>query len=259
MPCTLVTGASMGIGEAFARAFAAKGHDLVIVARTEPLLQNLAASCREHFGVQVTVCVADLASAGAPESIYAFCRNRNLVIDQLVNCAGISQAGHFTTLDPATIRDIAMVNMMATVLLCRLFAADMVERRKGAILNVASLGGLQGVPGLGIYSATKACIITLSEALHAELSRHGVHVSVLCPGFVDTAFFDHAHHDVNKIRLPLLRIESVVEAGLRGMQHKRLRIYPSLLDALLAMAQRFTSRRLTVALAGYFAAVAEEK
>lgn len=255
---TLITGASMGIGEAFAREFAARGHNLVLVARSEAKLYALAEELRRERGIRVEVCVEDLSHVDAPVSVYEFCCQHHIKIDFLVNCAGLSQAGYFDDIPMGKLDDIMMVNMMAMATLTRLFLPGMVSRRQGNIINIASLGGLQGVPGLGLYSASKAFVITLSESLFMELQDKGVHVIVVCPGFIATGFFDHAGHNVKKIRLPLSGVDVVVHAAMRGLKNNRMRIFPTLLDAILVFSQRLASRKTVVRLASYFAAVNDE-
>jgi len=252
---TLITGASMGIGEAFVREFAMQGHNLVLVARSVDKLQLLAEELRRERGIQVEVCVMDLSENGAAESVYAFCCKRNIHVDVLVNCAGVSCAGSFVHIGLEKIEELVMVNMVATAKLTRLFVADMVSRKTGTVLNIASLGGLQGVPGLGLYSATKAFLITLSEALAVELQGKGVDIVVVCPGFIATTIFAHSGHNVKAIRLPLSKTDVVVKSTMIGLQKKQLRVFPTLLDRCLVFSQRFVSRKTAIRLAGFFAAV----
>jgi len=252
---TLITGASMGIGEAFAREFAKRGHNLVLVARSADKLYALAEELRRECGVKVEVCVADLSHVAAPDFVYDFCRSRQITVDFLVNCAGLSRAGSFDTIPLEKLEEIMMVNMMAMARLTRLFVADMVSRKKGTLINVASLGGLQGVPGLALYSATKAFVITLSESLSCELHHKGIKVLAVCPGFIATAFFEHSGHNVGKIRLPLSRTDVVVQATFKGLMKNQIRVFPTLLDVVLVFSQRLVSRKTVVRLAGFFAAV----
>jgi len=255
MRYTLITGASMGIGEAFAREFAAMGHNLLLVARSADRLHSLAEELRRERRVEVTVCVEDLGDPESPARIYEFCRRQHASVDLLVNCAGLSRAGDFIDIPYEKLEEIMMVNMMAMARLTRLLLPDMVERKKGGIINIASLGGLQGVPGLGLYSASKAFVITLSEALHVELKEKGINVVALCPGFIDTGFFEHAGHNAANIRLPISGIEVVVKAGIKGLKKNRIRVFPTMIDNLLVFSQRVVSRETVVQLAGYFAGV----
>ncbi len=252
---TLITGASMGIGEAFAREFARRGHNLVLVARSGDRLQALAEEFQRHRGVEVLVCVEDLVDAESPARIYAFCRRQSADVDMLVNCAGLSRAGDFDDMPLEKLEEIMMVNMLAMARLTRLFLPDMIARRGGSIINVASLGALQGVPGLGLYSATKAFILTLSEALYAELKGKGIKVVALCPGFINTGFFERASHNRANLRLPMSETGVVVEAAIKGLKNNRLRVFPTLIDRVLVFSQRVVSRKIVIWLAGFLAAV----
>ncbi len=252
---TLITGASMGIGEAFAREFASRGHNLLLVARSDEKLSALAEELQKDGRVRVEVCVEDLSVVGGPARVYEFCCRQQIKVDLLVNCAGLSRAGGFYDIPTGKIEEIVMVNMMALALLTRLFLSDMVERNKGGIMNIASLGGLQGVPGLGLYSATKAFVITLSEALYMELKGKGVKVVAVCPGFIETGFFERAAHNTAHLRLPLSGVDVVVKAAINGLKKNKLYVYPTLLDTVLALSQRVVSRKAVIRLAGFFAAV----
>jgi len=255
---TLITGASMGIGEAFARELGARGHNLVLVARSGEKLHTLAEELRKERGIRVEVCVEDLSYVDGAVAVYEFCRQLHIKIDFLVNCAGLSRAGYFDDILLAKMDEIMMVNMMAMAKLTRLFVSDMVVRREGNIINVASLGGLQGVPGLALYSASKAFVITLTEALYRELKNKGINVVVVCPGFIDTGFFEHAGHDAAKIRLPLSGTDVVVRAAIKGLAKNKVRVFPTLLDLILVFSQRLVPRKTVVSLAGFFSAVTDD-
>jgi len=255
---TLITGASMGIGEAFARELAARGHNLVLVARSGEKLHTLAEALRKERGIMVEVCVVDLSFVDAAIAVYEFCSQLDIKVDFLVNCAGLSRAGFFCDILPGKLDEIMMVNMMAMAKLTRLFVSDMVARRQGNIINVASLGGLQGVPGLALYSASKAFVITLTEALYIELKNKGVNVVVVCPGFIATGFFEHAGHNPAKIRLPLSGTDMVVKTAIKGLAKKKIRVFPTLLDVILVFSLRMVSREIAVRLAGFFAAANDD-
>ena len=251
----LITGASMGIGEAFGREFARLGRNLVLVARSVALLQALGEELRQKHGVEVHVCVEDLSEADSADRIYEFCASKQLDVGLLVNCAGLSCAGDFDAIALQRLNEIVMVNMVALARLSRLFIADMVQRKSGGVINVASLGGIQAVPGLGLYSATKSFVITFSEALHHELKEKGISVVALCPGFIDTGFFSHSGHNVARVRLPVYGTDVVIRAALRGLRKNRMRVFPTLLDKILVFSQRMVTRQTSIRLAGFFAAV----
>ena len=252
---TLITGASMGIGEAFAREFARRGHNLVLVARSGDRMQTLAEEFRRQRGVEVKVCVEDLCDAQSPARIYEFCRRQRADIDMLVNCAGLSRAGDFDDIPLEKLEQVMMVNMLAMARLTRLFLPDMVARRGGSIINVASLGALQGVSGLGLYSATKAFVVTLSEALYGELKGKGIKVIAVCPGFINTGFFERAGHNRANLRLPMSETGVVVKAAIKGLKKNSVRVFPTLIDRVLVFSQRLVSRKIVIWLAGFIAAV----
>jgi short-subunit dehydrogenase len=255
MLSTLITGASMGIGEAFAREFARKGHHLVLVARSGERLQALAEELRLENGVEVKVCVEDLNDAESPGRIYEFCQRQQAKVNILVNCAGLSCAGNFDALPLGKLEEIMMVNMMAMARITRLFLPDMVTKRDGSIINVASLAALQGVPGLGLYSATKAFVMTLSEALYEELKETGVKVVAVCPGFINTGFFERAGHDRANLRLPISETGVVIRAAIKGLKKNRIRVFPTLIDRALVFSQRLVSRKIVIRLARFIAGV----
>jgi short-subunit dehydrogenase len=256
---TLITGASMGIGEAFAREFAARGRNLVLVARSTEKLEALAAELRSGKGIKVEVCPADLNDPESPGRIHEFCCRKQIEVDLLVNCAGLSQAGDFDEIALGKLEELMMVNMMALAKLTRLFVPDMVKRKNGGVVNVASLGGFQGVPGLGLYSATKSFVITFTEALHSELKEKGISVVAVCPGFIDTGLFERANHNRANIRLPFYGAGIVVNEAIKGLIKNRMRILPTPLDWVLVFSQRLASRGIAIRLAGFFAAVRDER
>jgi short-subunit dehydrogenase len=258
MMFALITGASMGIGEAFAREFARRGHHLVLVARSSERLRVLAAELRQESGIEVKVCVEDLRDAESPDRIYAFCQRELAGVDCLVNCAGLSRAGDFDDILLEKLEEIMMVNMVAMARITRLFLPDMVARSEGSIINVASLGALQGVPGLGLYSATKAFVVTLSEALHDELNGKGIKVVAVCPGFINTGFFERAGHNRKNLRLPISDTQVVIKAAMKGLEKNRVRVFPTLLDTILVFSQRLVSRKMVIRLAGFIAAVRDD-
>lgn len=245
----------MGIGEAFAREYARRGCNLLLVARSEDKLQELAAEFIEKHGIEARVFAADLNDAGTPSRLYGYCTDNLIDIELLVNCAGLSRAGEFLEMPLEKLGEIMTVNMTAAAGLSRLFLPGMLSARRGGIINVASLGGLQGVPGLALYSATKSFLITLSEALNVEAQKSGVKVVAVCPGFIDTGFLGRTGHDASGIRLPIYGADKVVRAAIRGLEKNRMRVFPTLVDSLLAFSQRLATRRVAVRLSGFFAGI----
>ena len=200
----LVTGASSGIGAAFARVFAERGFDLVLTARRRDRLEALAAELRDRHGCTVQVIAADLADPAAPSRIASEVASAGLQVDALVNNAGYGLPGSFLSIPWERHRDFLQVMVTSVAELCRAFAPGMVERRRGWIVNVGSVAGLvPAVAGHTLYGASKALVIRFSESLAHELEPHGVHVTALCPGFTYSEF-----HDVNGMRPQVSRLPS---------------------------------------------------
>jgi short-subunit dehydrogenase len=198
----LITGASAGIGASFAHIFAQKGFDLVLTARREDRLAELAKDIATRYGRRVHIVTADLADPAAPALIEREITNANIAIDVLVNNAGYGIAGNFLDTPWAQHRDFLQVMIAAVADLTRRFLPGMIARRYGRIINVASLAGL--VPasaGHTLYAASKSAIIVFSQSLALENMRHNVHVTALCPGFTYSEF-----HDVNGMRTEVSKL-----------------------------------------------------
>lgn len=189
----LVTGASSGIGEQFARQLAARGHDVVLSARSEDRLQELAQRLRgDHPGIKVEVISADLAVPGAASVLAAELAARDIRVDVLVNNAGFGSHDAFVDEDTDNVVREIQLNCTALVELTSRLLPTMVERKQGGVLNVASTAAFQPIATMAVYAATKAFVLSFTEALWAETRKSGVRVMALCPGPTDTAFFDVA-------------------------------------------------------------------
>ena len=185
----LVTGASGGIGEALVRRLAARGCHVVLVARTEPALRHLADELAAAHGVEAEVIPADLTNEDAVAAVAArLGAEGGPPVDLLVNNAGYGTAGAFATLDPARVAGEVRLNVLAPVRLTSAAVPGMVARGRGAVLNVSSVAGLQPIPNMATYAATKAFVTSFSESLHEELRASGVTVTALLPGFTKTGF-----------------------------------------------------------------------
>ncbi|MDJ0656678.1 MAG: SDR family oxidoreductase [Xanthomonadales bacterium] len=180
----LITGASAGIGRELAMVFAEQGHDLILVARRKPELDALAGSLTLEHEVDVSVQAADLSVDGAADSLFDTLADQP--VDILVNNAGVLSGGWFLKMDQQAIDNMIRVNMLALTALCRRFMAPMLERGSGRVLNIASIAAFQPVPSLAVYAATKAYVLSLSEALAVETEKKGISVTAVCPGFTDT-------------------------------------------------------------------------
>ena len=239
----LVTGASSGIGEAFAHALAARGAHLVLVARSVQKLESLAAELSARHGVRAVALPADLARPGAGTELVREVERRGIVIDVLINNAGFATYGPFDGASPEREREEIQLNVATLVDLCHGFYPGMVSRGRGAIVNVASIGGFAPVPFQAVYGATKAFVLSFSEALWLEGREKGVSVLALCPGPTETAFFE-----VARMRDDLYgrreRPEVVVERALRALARGRSTLVSGLGNALMVHAMRFTPRTL---------------
>lgn len=243
----LVTGASAGIGAQFARALAADGVDLVLVARSEQALHTLAAELRARHSVRVDVLVADLTVEHAATTLREQLDALGLQVDLLVNNAGFATAGRFEQIDPATDHAQVMLNVVAVVDLTHQFLPAMAERGHGAVINVASIGGFQPAPYLAVYAATKAFVLSFSQALWGEYRSRGIQVLALCPGPVDTGFFDVLGTDEAMIgqRVP---VEQVVTQALHALQAGRSHTVPGWRNQLLSQIPRLLPHHLLVRL-----------
>ena len=249
-PVALVTGASSGIGEEFARLLAAEGSDLVVVARRRDRLEALAAELTARHGTQVEVLVADLLDDGQRAAVERRLTDPERPVDLLVNNAGFGSHGRFVELPLDREEGQIRLNVLALVRLTRVALPGMVERRQGAVLNVSSLASLQPLPYSATYSATKAFVTSFSGAVHEEVRGTGVTVLALMPGFVDTEFQGSAGWERKSIPGPAwMSARSVAEAGLRALAQGRAGYVPGLGYQLLGLVSRLTpwsvSRRVT--------------
>lgn len=225
-PVTLITGASAGIGAALAHEFAAKGHEVVLIARREPELVALADAIAAKGRTRPTVLPVDIAPVDAAQEIGEALARRGLEPDTVVNNAGFGLIGTADLLDRATQLAMIDLNVRALTNLSLAFIEPL-KRRKGGILNVASVAGFLPGPGMAVYYATKAYVISFSEALHRELKPKGVRVTALCPGPVPTEFQARAGMS-GEIFPPLLTrpAERVARDGYRGLKEGRVLVVP---------------------------------
>jgi uncharacterized protein len=189
---TLITGASSGIGLELARQFAKHGHSLVLTARIESELQEIARELEQAHGVSVRVIARDLEKPGAEQEIFDFAALDPEPVEILVNDAGLGQRGRFWEIPQNAIHSMIRVNIESMVNLTRLFLPEMIQRGRGRILNVASVAGFEPGPLMATYHATKAFVLSFTESLVVELEKTGVVVTALCPGATDTDFIPKA-------------------------------------------------------------------
>jgi short-subunit dehydrogenase len=245
----LVTGASGGIGQALAEQFARDGIHLVIVARNGAQLEAHAAQWRRQYGVEVRVCACDLAQPGAAEALAEQLLGERFGVDYLVNNAGVGRFGLFAASDLDANVTMMRLNMESLTVLTHRFLPGLIARG-GKILNVASTAAFQPGPFMAVYYATKAYVLSFSEALAAELEGSGVTVTVLCPGPTASGFQDQAAMGASALvkgkRLP--GAPQVALAGYRAMQRGQRVHIPGLMNWIMAQSIRFTPRRIVTTL-----------
>ena len=241
MNATLITGASSGIGEAFARALAARGNNLLLVARSEDKLMRLCSELGRTSSIHCQHVALDLSKPDSPSRLFEETKNRGLEIDLLINNAGFGSMGEFATLDVAHELNMIDLNVHSLVEMSYRFLQPMRERKSGAIINVASTAGFQPVPYMATYAATKAFVLSFSEALWEENRSYGIEVLALCPGVTQTGFFAAAH-----IQKPPARTietpEQVVETALRGLKRRKSSIISGAPNKLMVATERLIPR-----------------
>lgn len=227
-PGALVTGASSGIGYELARVLAREGHDVALVARSADQLRDIAADLETDFGIRAVVTPEDLADPESPDRLYARLQEAEFPVEVLVNNAGFGTMGRFWRSDTGSQVDMVQVNVAAVTHLTRLFVAPMVERGSGRILNVASTAAFQPGPYMSVYFATKAYVLSFSEALAEELRGTGVTVTALCPGPTATGFQKRARMERSAVggRLVTGDAAAVARAGYEGMRRGRRLVLP---------------------------------
>jgi short-subunit dehydrogenase len=243
----LVTGASTGIGAVFAQELAARGAHLILVARRGDALKAMAEEITEGHGVRVDVLPADLAEPGAGEKLAGRVAELGRAVDVLVNNAGFATHGDVAAADPARLGDQVQLNCAAVVDLTARFLPAMTARGSGAIINVASTAAFQPVAHMAVYAATKAFVLSFTEALWGETRATGVEVLAISPGATDTPFFDTAGDDaaLGARRRP----EDVVATTLRALAKGRPSVVDGAANAVLATLGRFLPRRAAIHIA----------
>jgi short-subunit dehydrogenase len=242
----LITGASAGLGVEFARQLSKRGHRLVLAARRKDRLETLAG----ELGNARTIAI-DLSKSGSAAKLLADLAAAGEQVEILVNNAGFGLIGRFAELDARRERQMIDLNVGTLTDLCRAAAPAMIKRKSGGILNVASTAAFQPGPNMAVYFATKAYVLSLTEALHEELKPHGVHVSALCPGPTRTEFGEVAGFGGNGL-FDRVAMESpeVVAAGLDGLDRNRAVVVPGIANKVGALSTRFAPRSVVRRIAG---------
>lgn len=250
-PTALVTGGSGGIGFEIAKVLARNGLDLVLVARTRDTLEAAAGQLEGKFGARVHVFAADLRRPDAPQAIFDFLHNENIPIDVLVNNAGFGVGGEFADTKLQRELEMIQVNISALTHLTKLFLPAMIKRKAGRVLNVASTAAFQPGPLMAVYYATKAYVLSLSQALAEELRHSGVTVTALCPGPTRTRFAASAQMTKSRLftAFGIAHAADVAEFGVAAMMHGRRVAIPGIKNKIVAQASRFVPRAVSAKLA----------
>jgi short-subunit dehydrogenase len=249
MNATLITGASSGIGEVFARRLAARGRNVLLVARSEEKLITLCNELGRSNSIRAQYVALDLSQPESPARLFEEAEKRGLTIDLLVNNAGFGSFGDFAKADLARELNMIDLNIKALVELTYRFLQPMRERKQGAIINVASTAAFQAVPFMATYAATKAFVLSFSEALWEENRAFGIKVMALCPGVTDTNFFEAARGEKPPARASQTP-EEVVDTALRGLARGKSHIISGWINRVMTESERLAPRSLVTRMAG---------
>ena len=243
---TLITGASSGIGEEFARRYAAQKQDLVLVARSQDKLNKLAEEFTSQHGIRVTVFALDLSEPDAAERLWEETNRAGLEIDVLVNNAGFGTQRDVADDDPDRLEEEVRLNCLTVVGLTARYLPAMRERQNGTIINIASAAAFQPIPHMAVYAATKAFVLSFTEALWSETQKDGIRVLAVCPGSTDTPFFEHSGEGVVVGKLRSTR--QLLDNTMRALKTNKPSFVDGLGNAIVArFAVRMVPKRIILA------------
>ncbi|MGR6130265.1 SDR family NAD(P)-dependent oxidoreductase [Paenibacillus sp. SER-28] len=241
----LITGASSGIGEAFAYSLAAKKCNLILVARNETKLETLAKELSANYNVKATVIAMDLSTPGAPQALHQEVQKQQLKVDLLINNAGFATYGYFEQVSGERQHEEVMLNVAALVDITHAFMPDLLRKRDGGLINVSSTAAFQPDPYMAVYGATKAFVLSFTEALWAENRKRGLKVLALCPGSTETPFFDIVGASEASVGIRETP-QTVVKNALRAFEKGRSHIISGRQNYWVAQVSRLFSRQSTL-------------
>ena len=252
MATVLITGASAGLGTDFARILARQKYDLILVARNEERLTTLATQLAAEHGVKTYIISLDLSVSGSAEALVQDLRSKGLSVDVLINNAGYGMHGPVVDADVKTLVGMLQLNITTLTELTRLLLPNMVARKSGRIMNVASVAAFQPGPWMAGYYASKAYVLSFSEALATELKGTGVTITALCPGPTKTEFFDRAKMSSSKMKEVLFFAESMAcaETGVNAMMQGKSLVVDGVLNRILVQSYRVLPRSFVRFFAG---------
>ena len=247
----LITGASSGIGLELAHIFASKGDNLVLVARSKEKLEVLKQELEKQYGISVYIIVKDLSEINSSKLIFEEVQNQKIRIDYLINNAGFGDFGVFTECDWDKQLEMIQLNVIALTFLTHLFLSEMIKNKCGKILNVASTAAFQPGPTMSIYFATKAFVLSFSEAIASELKNTGVTVTILCPGATATGFKAAAALEESNLFKgnQIATSKEVAEFGYKKMMNGNTVVIHGLINNILVQSVRFAPRSIVTAIA----------
>ncbi|MGA7298774.1 MAG: SDR family oxidoreductase [Candidatus Sulfotelmatobacter sp.] len=251
----LITGASGGIGYELAKLFAKDHYNLVLVARSSDKLNQVASQLRQQFGLNVEAMALDLAQDQSVKMLFEHLKGEKLEVDVLVNNAGFGVFGEFAEMPEEEVLGQVQLNVVALTHLTRLFLPAMIERRQGKIMNVASTAAFQPGPLMAVYYATKAYVLSFSEALANEVAGTGVVVSCFCPGATDTGFQKRAGIENSRLfkKIGAMNVETVARDGYRGLMAGKTLVISGTRNWLVAESVRFAPRKWVTAMSRWVA------
>lgn len=248
MSYVLITGASSGIGKVFAEEYAARGSNLVLVARSAEKIEALAEAFKSKYTIDVHTIAQDLSLAGSAEEVFDYCSRNKLFVRTLINNAGFNLTGAFDSLPLESLEKMVVVHNLSLFKLTHLFLPEMKRRKQGEILNVSSFTAFQGVPYNAVYAATKAFVLIFSESIREELRDSGIHVLALCPGLTKTEIFKKTGIDPYRTLLPVGPPEKVVKTAIKALEKNRMYTVPGFINKILIHGGRLLPRTLMLKL-----------
>jgi uncharacterized protein len=251
MKVTLITGASSGIGEAFARRLAEEKHNLVLVSRNQKKLHELCDELMLKYGISAHYIAIDLSESDGPSRVFQETSRHGMEVDLLINNAGFGSMGDFAKLDGQRELEMIRLNISALVELTHLYLSPMRSRQAGAIINVASTASFQPIPYMATYAATKAFVTSFTEAIAQENRRFGITISALCPGPTATNFFAAAQASPF-VAKGMQTSEEVVEIGMKGIKKRKPKIISGFRNAFLARLSGFVPNRVITGFAAWY-------
>ncbi len=247
----IITGASGGLGQDFAALFAEQGYQLVLVARSEGKLKAIAQILESQYQVKVEYIVQDLSEDKSASKIYSKVKDLGLNVDVLINNAGFGKFGPFIKEELDTLTEMINLNIKTLTELTALVLPEMLERNSGKILNVASTAALQSLPNFGAYAATKAYVLSFTEALHYELRKTNISVTALCPGPTETGFAKRANAESMLLFKNGMKSREVAQLGYNALMKNKMMLITGVQNKLIAYLTRLIpSRRLLIHITG---------